>query len=198
MSGWSLRHLCYVTPKSISACPNLPTPRDRPPPHTEKKKRGGRPGERKKKTSPRHRPATTSRKACITDKISAHASYLVQRAIPRRTARATRFAGALRLPRWNDQFTARSTQIAAREYQDSPLPKEAHKVAPSCSMCGPKILLHKITPDLPRLRRDAHDHSRHGRMSENSGSSERCLLAAGRGEGEHRSFRVARSRRIAS
>src|SRR5436853_1969264 len=36
----------------------------------------------------------------------------------------------------------------AREYRDETLPKEAHKVAHFCSMCGPKFCSMKITQDV--------------------------------------------------
>src|SRR5436853_6519929 len=36
----------------------------------------------------------------------------------------------------------------AREYHDETLPKEAHKVAHFCSMCGPKFCSMKITQDV--------------------------------------------------
>jgi phosphomethylpyrimidine synthase len=36
----------------------------------------------------------------------------------------------------------------AREHHDETLPKEAHKVAHFCSMCGPKFCSMKITADV--------------------------------------------------
>ena len=36
----------------------------------------------------------------------------------------------------------------AREYHDETLPKDAHKVAHFCSMCGPKFCSMKITQDV--------------------------------------------------
>jgi len=36
----------------------------------------------------------------------------------------------------------------ARSYHDETLPKEAHKVAHFCSMCGPKFCSMKITQDV--------------------------------------------------
>ena len=38
--------------------------------------------------------------------------------------------------------------MTAREYHDETLPKEAHKVAHFCSMCGPKFCSMKITADV--------------------------------------------------
>ncbi|RYG97190.1 MAG: phosphomethylpyrimidine synthase ThiC, partial [Alphaproteobacteria bacterium] len=40
----------------------------------------------------------------------------------------------------------------ARKYHDATLPKEAHKTAHFCSMCGPKFCSMKISQD---IRRDA-------------------------------------------
>ncbi|MDP1803855.1 MAG: phosphomethylpyrimidine synthase ThiC, partial [Acidimicrobiales bacterium] len=36
----------------------------------------------------------------------------------------------------------------AREYHDETMPKDAHKVAHFCSMCGPKFCSMKITQDV--------------------------------------------------
>jgi phosphomethylpyrimidine synthase len=38
--------------------------------------------------------------------------------------------------------------VTAREYHDATLPKEAHKVAHFCSMCGPKFCSMKITANV--------------------------------------------------
>jgi phosphomethylpyrimidine synthase len=38
--------------------------------------------------------------------------------------------------------------VTARDYHDETLPKEAHKVAHFCSMCGPKFCSMKITQDV--------------------------------------------------
>ena len=50
--------------------------------------------------------------------------------------------------RWNDQFNLSLDPDTAREYHDETLPKEAHKVAHFCSMCGPKFCSMKITQDV--------------------------------------------------
>ena len=50
--------------------------------------------------------------------------------------------------RWNDQFNLALDPDTAREYHDETLPKEAHKVAHFCSMCGPKFCSMKITQDV--------------------------------------------------
>jgi hypothetical protein len=67
---------------------------------------------------------------------------------------ATTAAPRLRLTRarfdfrWNDQFNLSLDPDTAREYHDETLPKEAHKVAHFCSMCGPKFCSMKITQDV--------------------------------------------------
>ena len=50
--------------------------------------------------------------------------------------------------RWDDQFNLSLDPERAREYHDETLPKEAHKVAHFCSMCGPKFCSMKITQDI--------------------------------------------------
>ena len=50
--------------------------------------------------------------------------------------------------RWQDQFNLGLDPETAREYHDETLPKEAHKVAHFCSMCGPKFCSMKITQDV--------------------------------------------------
>jgi phosphomethylpyrimidine synthase len=50
--------------------------------------------------------------------------------------------------RWEDQFNLGLDPDTARLYHDETLPKDAHKVAHFCSMCGPKFCSMKITQDL--------------------------------------------------
>ncbi|MDR3420072.1 MAG: phosphomethylpyrimidine synthase ThiC [Xanthobacteraceae bacterium] len=50
--------------------------------------------------------------------------------------------------RWVDQFNLSLDPDTARTYHDETLPKEAHKVAHFCSMCGPKFCSMKITQDV--------------------------------------------------
>ena len=54
--------------------------------------------------------------------------------------------------RWEDQFNLGLDPETARKYHDETLPKEAHKTAHFCSMCGPKFCSMKISQD---IRRDA-------------------------------------------
>ena len=50
--------------------------------------------------------------------------------------------------RWEDQFNLALDPETARDFHDQTLPKEAHKVAHFCSMCGPKFCSMKITQDV--------------------------------------------------
>ena len=50
--------------------------------------------------------------------------------------------------RWEDQFNLGLDPETARDYHDESLPKEAHKTAHFCSMCGPKFCSMKITQDV--------------------------------------------------
>ena len=50
--------------------------------------------------------------------------------------------------RWQDQFNLSLDPDTARNFHDETLPKEAHKVAHFCSMCGPKFCSMRITQDL--------------------------------------------------
>ena len=47
--------------------------------------------------------------------------------------------------RWEDQFNLSLDPDTARSYHDETLPKEAHKLAHFCSMCGPKFCSMEIT-----------------------------------------------------
>ncbi|WP_296517214.1 phosphomethylpyrimidine synthase ThiC [Rhodopseudomonas sp.] len=50
--------------------------------------------------------------------------------------------------RWTDQFNLGLDPDTAKAYHDETLPKDAHKVAHFCSMCGPKFCSMKITQDV--------------------------------------------------
>ena len=47
-----------------------------------------------------------------------------------------------------DQFNLGLDPDTARKYHDETLPKDAHKVAHFCSMCGPKFCSMKISQDI--------------------------------------------------
>src|SRR6187431_2868245 len=83
----------------------------------------------------------------ITYKIAAHASDL-GKGHPAAQLRDDALSRARFDFRWEDQFNLGLDPDTAREYHDETLPKEAHKVAHFCSMCGPKFCSMKITQDV--------------------------------------------------
>jgi phosphomethylpyrimidine synthase len=83
----------------------------------------------------------------ITYKISAHAADLAK-GHPAAQLRDDALSRARFDFRWQDQFNLGLDPDTAREYHDETLPKEAHKVAHFCSMCGPKFCSMKITQDV--------------------------------------------------
>ena len=83
----------------------------------------------------------------ITYKIAAHAADLAK-GHPAAQIRDDALSRARFDFRWEDQFNLALDPDTARAYHDETLPKEAHKVAHFCSMCGPKFCSMKITQDL--------------------------------------------------
>jgi phosphomethylpyrimidine synthase len=83
----------------------------------------------------------------ITYKISAHASDLAK-GHPAAQLRDDALSRARFDFRWEDQFNLGLDPETAVAYHDETLPKEAHKVAHFCSMCGPKFCSMKITQDV--------------------------------------------------
>jgi phosphomethylpyrimidine synthase len=83
----------------------------------------------------------------ITYKIAAHAADLAK-GHPGAQLRDDALSRARFEFRWEDQFNLGLDPETAREYHDATLPKEAHKVAHFCSMCGPKFCSMKITQDV--------------------------------------------------
>ncbi|MEH3144608.1 MAG: phosphomethylpyrimidine synthase ThiC [Methylobacterium frigidaeris] len=83
----------------------------------------------------------------ITYKIAAHAADLAK-GHPAAQIRDDALSRARFDFRWEDQFNLSLDPDTARAYHDETLPKDAHKVAHFCSMCGPKFCSMKITQDL--------------------------------------------------
>jgi phosphomethylpyrimidine synthase len=83
----------------------------------------------------------------IAYKIAAHAADLAK-GHPAAQIRDDALSRARFEFRWIDQFNLSLDPDTAREYHDETLPKEAHKVAHFCSMCGPKFCSMKITQDV--------------------------------------------------
>ena len=83
----------------------------------------------------------------ITYKIAAHAADLAK-GHPGAQLRDDAMSRARFDFRWHDQFNIGLDPEKAREFHDQTLPKEAHKVAHFCSMCGPKFCSMKISQEV--------------------------------------------------
>ncbi len=83
----------------------------------------------------------------ITYKIAAHAADLAK-GHPAAELRDDALSRARFEFRWQDQFNLSLDPDTAMSFHDETLPKEAHKVAHFCSMCGPKFCSMKITQDV--------------------------------------------------
>jgi phosphomethylpyrimidine synthase len=83
----------------------------------------------------------------ITYRIAAHAADLAK-GHPAAQLRDDAMSRARFSFRWEDQFNIGLDPDTARRYHDETLPKDAHKTAHFCSMCGPKFCSMKITQDL--------------------------------------------------
>jgi phosphomethylpyrimidine synthase len=83
----------------------------------------------------------------IAYKIAAHAADLAK-GHPAAQLRDDALSRARFEFRWVDQFNLSLDPDTARSFHDETLPKEAHKVAHFCSMCGPKFCSMKITQDV--------------------------------------------------
>ena len=83
----------------------------------------------------------------IAYKIAAHAADLAK-GHPAAQLRDNALSKARFEFRWEDQFNLSLDPDRAREYHDATLPKEAHKLAHFCSMCGPQFCSMKITQDV--------------------------------------------------
>jgi phosphomethylpyrimidine synthase len=83
----------------------------------------------------------------VTYKIAAHAADLAK-GHPAAQLRDDALSRARFDFRWQDQFNLGLDPETAVAFHDETLPKEAHKVAHFCSMCGPKFCSMKITQDV--------------------------------------------------
>ncbi|WP_421790423.1 phosphomethylpyrimidine synthase ThiC [Hyphobacterium sp.] len=83
----------------------------------------------------------------VTYKIAAHAADLAK-GHPAAKLRDDALSRARFEFRWEDQFNLGLDPETARDFHDQTLPKEAHKVAHFCSMCGPKFCSMKITQEI--------------------------------------------------
>ena len=83
----------------------------------------------------------------ITYKIAAHAADLAK-GHPGAQIRDNAMSKARFEFRWEDQFNLALDPDTARAFHDETMPKEAHKVAHFCSMCGPKFCSMKISQEV--------------------------------------------------
>jgi phosphomethylpyrimidine synthase len=83
----------------------------------------------------------------ITYRIAAHAADLAK-GHPQARLRDDAISRARFEFRWEDQFNLGLDPDTARAFHDETMPKEAHKVAHFCSMCGPKFCSMKISHDI--------------------------------------------------
>jgi phosphomethylpyrimidine synthase len=83
----------------------------------------------------------------ITYRIAAHAADLAK-GHPAARLRDDAISRARFEFRWQDQFNLALDPDTARSFHDETLPKEAHKTAHFCSMCGPKFCSMRISHDL--------------------------------------------------
>ncbi len=83
----------------------------------------------------------------ITYKIAAHAADLAK-GHPGAQVRDNALSKARFEFRWEDQFNLALDPDTARAFHDETLPKDAHKSAHFCSMCGPKFCSMKITQNV--------------------------------------------------
>ena len=125
----------------------------------------------------------------ITYRIAAHAADLAK-GHPAAQIRDDAVSRARFDFRWQDQFNLSLDPDTARKFHDETLPKDSHKVAHFCSMCGPKFCSMKITQDLQARRSGsarvpigaltcaAESRSEDYRRSEPAG--ERCFARARR------------------
>jgi len=87
------------------------------------------------------------RDGIIAYKIAAHAADLAK-GHPGAQVRDNALSKARFEFRWEDQFNLGLDPDKAREFHDETMPKDAHKSAHFCSMCGPKFCSMKITQDV--------------------------------------------------
>ena len=87
------------------------------------------------------------REGIVTYKIAAHAADLAK-GHPVAQLRDNALSKARFEFRWEDQFNLGLDPERAREFHDATLPKEAHKLAHFCSMCGPQFCSMKITQEV--------------------------------------------------
>ena len=95
------------------------------------------------------------REGIIAYKIAAHAADLAK-GHPGAQVRDNALSKARFEFRWEDQFNLGLDPERAQEFHDETLPKEGHKLAHFCSMCGPHFCSMKITQDVRDFAAEKH------------------------------------------
>jgi phosphomethylpyrimidine synthase len=104
----------------------------------------------------------------IAYKIAAHAADLAK-GHPAAQLRDDALSRARFEFRWRDQFNLSLDPETAEAFHDETLPKEAHKLAHFCSMCGPKFCSMKITQDVRDYAAMLNDPAGVGTLSAEEG-----------------------------
>jgi phosphomethylpyrimidine synthase len=103
----------------------------------------------------------------IAYKIAAHAADLAK-GHPAARAWDDALSRARFEFRWEDQFNLGLDPETARKFHDATLPKEAHKTAHFCSMCGPKFCSMRISQEIRDTARGQNDVAVEAGMAEMS------------------------------
>ena len=127
----------------------------------------------------------------ITYKIAAHAADLAK-GHPGAQERDDALSRARFDFRWQDQFNLSLDPDTACAFHDATLPKEGHKVAHFCSMCGPKFCSMRISHEVRAEARAAGMQEMAAKFR--AGGGELYVPARG-GEGGLKRMRVTRHRR---
>ncbi len=92
----------------------------------------------------------------VTYKIAAHAADLAK-GHPAARLRDDALSKARFDFRWVDQFNLSLDPMTAEKFHDETMPKDAHKTAHFCSMCGPKFCSMRITQDIREYAKKGMD-----------------------------------------
>lgn len=94
----------------------------------------------------------------ITYKIAAHAADLAK-GHPSAQVRDNALSKARFEFRWEDQFNLSLDPDSARAMHDETMPKEAHKTAHFCSMCGPKFCSMQISQNVRQYAKNLQENN---------------------------------------
>jgi phosphomethylpyrimidine synthase len=95
----------------------------------------------------------------ITYKLAAHAADLAK-GHPAAQIRDDALSRARFEFRWEDQFNLALDPETAKDFHDQTLPKDAHKTAHFCSMCGPKFCSMEITREVREYAEGLSDNEK--------------------------------------